>query len=183
MVTPTKLEGCFIIQPKVFEDDRGYFVETFNQAQFNKLTGLNVHFVQDNESKSNKNVVRGLHMQTAPYAQAKLVRVTTGAVIDVAVDVRKNSPTFMQHIAVLLTGNNKTQLYIPHGFLHGFAVLEDNTIFNYKCDNFYNKDGEAGMHPLNNELGVQWQINIDHAIVSAKDAALLNQKDFMQNLK
>ncbi len=171
-IIATKLEGCFIIQPKVFEDDRGYFVETFNEVNFKKLTGISTTFVQDNESKSNYGVVRGLHFQKGNFAQAKLVRVTIGKVIDVAVDIRPESPTYLQHVAVELSGNNKTQLYVPRGFAHGFSVLEDNTIFNYKCDNIYNKASEGGLSLSDTQLAIDWQIPQSDWIISEKDSIL-----------
>ncbi len=171
-VTPTHLQDCFILQPKVFTDDRGYFVESFNAQTFFEKTGLTVNFVQDNESKSNKNVVRGLHCQTGEFAQAKLVRVVKGAVLDVAVDLRKNSTTYLQHVMVELTEENKTQLFVPRGFVHGFMVLKDDTIFSYKCDNYYHKPSDAGIFWNDPALGISWPIDAANAIISAKDALL-----------
>jgi dTDP-4-dehydrorhamnose 3,5-epimerase len=171
-VIETKLKGCFIIEPKIFADDRGYFVESFNKIAFDNAIGITSNFVQDNESMSNANVVRGLHFQTGTMAQAKLVRVVQGAVLDVVVDIRKNSPTFLQHISVLLTGENKTQLYVPTGFAHGFSVLQNNTIFNYKCSNFYSKAHEGGINLLDAGLNIDWQIEKDKMIISEKDLVL-----------
>jgi dTDP-4-dehydrorhamnose 3,5-epimerase len=171
-IIQTKLRGCFIIQPKVFEDDRGYFVETFNESNFAKLTGITTPFVQDNESKSNYGVIRGLHFQKGNLAQAKLVRVTVGKVLDVAVDIRPNSATYMQHISVELSGENKTQLYVPRGFAHGFSVQEDNTIFNYKCDNIYSKEDEGGLFFNDATLNINWQIPESDWRISEKDSIL-----------
>jgi dTDP-4-dehydrorhamnose 3,5-epimerase len=173
-IIETKLDGCFIIQPKIFADERGYFLETFNAKTFLEKTNLQLQFVQDNESKSNMGVVRGLHFQTGEHAQAKLVSVAKGKVLDVAVDVRPDSPTFLQHVAVELSGDNKTQLFVPRGFAHGFAVLEDDTIFTYKCDNFYNKQSEGGLAWNCAYLHIDWQIATEKCIISAKDAELLN---------
>jgi dTDP-4-dehydrorhamnose 3,5-epimerase len=171
-IIQTKLQGCLIIQPKVFADERGYFVETFNEANFRSLTGILTPFVQDNESKSDYGVVRGLHFQIGDYAQAKLVRVTVGRVIDVAVDIRPQSPTYLQHITVELSGDNKTQLYVPRGFAHGFSVLENNTIFNYKCDNLYSKANEGGLNLSDPILNINWQIPLADRVISEKDSIL-----------
>ena len=171
-VTKTHLDGCLILQPEIFADARGYFVETYNQQTFIEKTGINTTFVQDNESLSSYGVLRGLHFQTGASAQAKLVRVVKGKVLDVAVDVRKNSPTFLQHIAIELSQDNKTQLYIPEGFAHGFAVLENNTIFNYKFNNFYNKSAEAGLHINDKKLNIDWRIKPEERIISDKDLLL-----------
>lgn len=168
----TKLQGCFILEPKIFEDQRGYFFESFNQNQFNTLTNTNTTFVQDNESFSTKGVLRGLHYQTGEHAQAKLVRVIKGCVLDVAVDLRKNSPTFSQYVAVELTETNKKQLFIPRGFAHGFVVLSETAIFLYKCDNFYNKESEGGIIYNDPTLNINWQLPEDSLIVSEKDLAL-----------
>lgn len=168
----TKLQDCFILEPKIFEDHRGYFFESFNQNQFNTLTNTNTTFVQDNESFSTKGVLRGLHYQTCEHAQAKLVRVIKGSVLDVAVDLRKNSPTFCQYVAVELTETNKKQLFIPRGFAHGFVVLSETAIFSYKCDNFYNKESEGGIIYNDPTLNINWQLPEDSLIVSEKDLAL-----------
>jgi dTDP-4-dehydrorhamnose 3,5-epimerase len=171
-IIETGLAGCFIIEPRVFADERGYFFESFNAKTFKEVTGVSVTFVQDNESKSNYGVIRGLHFQTGAFAQAKLVRVTRGAVLDVAVDIRKDSPTYLQHIAVELSDTNKRQLFIPHGFAHGFAVLEDDTQFNYKCDNYYDKASEGGLFYNDPKLAIDWTIPAEKQIISEKDMVL-----------
>ncbi|MGJ8548442.1 dTDP-4-dehydrorhamnose 3,5-epimerase [Winogradskyella wichelsiae] len=176
-IKETKLEGCYILQPNIFKDKRGYFIESFNQKTFNSLLGLDVNFVQDNESKSSKGVLRGLHYQLGEYAQAKLVRVVKGAVLDVAVDVREGSKTFGQHVAVELTEENKTQLFVPRGFAHGFIVLEDETIFSYKCDNYYHKASEAGLIYNDEDLNIDWQLPSTDFILSDKDIVLPKLKD------
>ena len=176
-IKETKLEGCYILQPNIFKDKRGYFIESFNQKTFNSLLGLDVNFVQDNESKSSKGVLRGLHYQLGEYAQAKLVRVVKGAVLDVAVDVREGSKTFGQHVAVELTEENKTQLFVPRGFAHGFIVLEDETIFSYKCDNYYHKASEAGLIYNDKDLNIDWKLPSTDFILSDKDIILPKLKD------
>ncbi|WP_417874251.1 dTDP-4-dehydrorhamnose 3,5-epimerase [Xanthomarina gelatinilytica] len=168
----TKLKDCFILEPKIFEDQRGYFFETFNQKEFNQLTQTDTRFVQDNESFSTKGVLRGLHYQTGEHAQAKLVRVIQGRVLDVAVDLRAGSPTFSQYVAVELTETNKKQLFIPRGFAHGFVVLSDTAIFSYKCDNFYNKESEGGIIYNDPTLSIDWQLAESSLIVSEKDLVL-----------
>ncbi|MDX1470708.1 MAG: dTDP-4-dehydrorhamnose 3,5-epimerase, partial [Flavobacteriaceae bacterium] len=140
--TETFLQGCYVIEPRIFEDQRGYFYESFNRRVFKENTGVDVDFVQDNQSKSDKYVLRGLHMQVGDYAQAKLVRVTQGSVLDVCVDLRKDSSTYGKHFSVILDSDNHKQLFIPRDFAHGFVVLEDDTIFSYKCDNYYDKTSE-----------------------------------------
>jgi len=171
-VKETKLKGCFVIEPKIFEDKRGYFLESYNQKTFNKLAKVNINFVQDNESFSSKGVLRGLHYQTGSHAQAKLVRVLKGKVLDVAVDLRKESHTFGQHVAVKLSKENKKQLFVPRGFAHGFIVLSDTAIFSYKCDNFYNKEAETGIIYNDEGLNVDWILNEEDFIVSEKDLLL-----------
>lgn len=168
----TRLEGCFIIEPKVFEDKRGYFCETFNQKTFNNQTGLVIDFVQDNESLSSKGVLRGLHYQKGDFAQAKLVRVVKGSVLDVVVDIRKKSETFGKHLSVLLSEENKTQLFVPRGFAHGFIVLSETAIFSYKCDNFYNTANETGIAYNDPQLNIDWVLNKDEIILSPKDTQL-----------
>lgn len=168
----TKLKGCFIIEPQVFEDKRGYFVENYNQKSFKKALGLDVNFVQDNESKSSKGVLRGLHYQTGEFAQAKLVRVIKGSVLDVVVDLRPKSPTFGEHLSIELSEQNKTQFFVPRGFAHGFLVLEDNTIFSYKCDNFYNKQSEGGIIFNDEKLAIDWKLSAQELIISDKDKEL-----------
>lgn len=171
-ITETKLKGCFILEPRKFEDERGYFFESFNEKTFNDLTGTNTHFVQDNQSFSTKGVIRGLHAQAGKHAQAKLVRVLKGEVIDVAVDARPNSPTFGQHVAVHLSAENNKQLFISRGFLHGFSVLSEEAVFFYKCDNFYNKESEQGVLYNAPELNIDWGIEAGTEIVSEKDIIL-----------
>ena len=172
-ITQTKLEGCFIIEPQIFQDKRGYFLESFNQNTFDKLVGHNdTRFVQDNESFSSKGVLRGLHYQLGQHAQAKLVRVVKGTVLDIAVDVRKESPTFGQHVAVELSGNNKKQFFVPRGFAHGFVVLSDTALFSYKCDNFYNKEAEGGVIYNDKTLNIDWKLSINEFEISEKDKLL-----------
>jgi dTDP-4-dehydrorhamnose 3,5-epimerase len=170
----TEIKDCFIIKSTVFEDNRGYFFESFNEQKFNQLAGLNIHFVQDNQAKSNRGILRGLHFQKGEHAQAKLVRVLQGKVIDIAVDLRKDSPTYLQHVAVELSAENNLQLFVPRGFAHGYSVLEDNTIFFYKCDNFYNKESEGGIFYADPKLNINWQLNEDEIILSEKDKLLMN---------
>lgn len=165
----TKLKGCFILEPTIYEDSRGYFFESFSISKFEELTRANANFVQDNQSKSSYGVVRGLHQQIGEFAQAKLVRVLEGKVLDVALDVREGSPTYGEHVAVELSADNNRQLYIPRGFLHGFAVLSESATFFYKCDNVYDKSSEDGVHPLDQSLAVDWQIPFDKIILSDKD--------------
>lgn len=162
----TKLNDLMVIQPTIFEDERGYFFESYNENQFNKA-GIICHFIQDNQSKSQKGVLRGLHFQNPPYAQGKLVRVISGSVLDVAVDIRKKSPTYGQHFSIELTEQNKTMLWIPPGFAHGFATLENNTIFSYKCTNLYNKESEKCIFWNDQNLNIDWQLN--SPILSKKD--------------
>ena len=170
----TEIKDCFIIKPTVFSDNRGYFFESFNEQKFNQITGLDIHFVQDNQAKSDRGILRGLHFQNGEHAQAKLVRVLQGKVIDVAVDLRKDSPTYLQHVAVELSAENNLQLFVPRGFAHGYSVLEDNTIFCYKCDNYYNKEAEGGVFYADPKLNINWQLNEDEIILSEKDKHLMN---------
>lgn len=171
-VKETKLKGCFIIEPKVFEDSRGYFFESFNQKIFNKLIGGSINFIQDNESFSSKGVLRGLHYQIGEHAQSKLVRVIKGTVLDIAVDVRKDSPTFGQNVSLELSENNKKQLFIPRGFAHGFIVLSETAIFSYKCDNFYNKESEGGIIYNDKDLNIDWILSESEFLISEKDLKL-----------
>ena len=171
-VTETQLQGCYIIEPKVFEDQRGYFFETFNQNRFNELIEQKVNFVQDNESASSKGVLRGLHYQTGEYAQAKLVRVIKGKVLDIAIDLRENSKTYGKHVAIELSESNKKQLFVPRGFAHGFIVLSETAIFSYKCDNYYNKDSEGGIIYNDKSLNIDWQLPESQFIISEKDLEL-----------
>jgi len=170
----TRLRGCFILEPTKYGDSRGHFFESFNEQTFNRLTGAVTRFVQDNQSFSTKGVLRGLHAQTGDHAQAKLVRVLQGKVIDVAVDVRPNSPTFGEYVAVELSDENNLQLFIPRGFLHGFVVLSEAATFFYKCDNFYNKESECGVNPLDSDLAIDWRVPADEIILSDKDRGALS---------
>lgn len=165
----TKLQGCFIIEPKIILDERGYFMESFNERTFQKGIGEEVHFVQDNQSFSSKGVLRGLHYQTGEKAQAKLVRVLQGEVLDVAVDIRPNSPTFGQYEAILLSAENQKQFFVPRGFAHGFLVLSETATFFYKCDNFYHKESEGGIIYNDKTIGIDWQFPLDDLIISEKD--------------
>ncbi|MBS1684039.1 MAG: dTDP-4-dehydrorhamnose 3,5-epimerase [Bacteroidetes bacterium] len=178
----TDFPGLKIFDPTVFSDSRGYFVETFNENTF-KAAGIDVRFVQDNESKSQYGVVRGLHYQLDPHAQAKLVRVIYGEVLDVVVDIRRGSPTYGQKYEVLLSGENKRQLFIPRGFAHGFSVLRDDTVFSYKCDNFYNKDSEGGVLLSDPDLAIDWRIPADKMVISAKDKNNPPLKDCVNNFE
>jgi len=166
-VIPTEFEGLYIIQPKCFEDERGYFFESYNENEFKKA-GLHLNFVQDNQSLSQKGVLRGMHFQNPPFAQGKLVRVIKGAVLDVVIDIRKNSKTFGRHFSLELNEQNKTMLYIPEGFAHGFLTLQDNTIFFYKCTNFYNKASEDCILWNDPALNINW--GISNPLVSEKDS-------------
>lgn len=168
-ITETKLQGCYILEPTKYGDSRGYFVESFNERTFKELTGTQTHFVQDNQSFSTRGVLRGLHAQAGEHAQAKLVRVLQGKVVDVAVDARLGSATFGQHVAVELSEENNLQLFVPRGFLHGFVVLSETATFFYKCDNFYNKQSEQGVHPLDQDLAVDWQLPPEELLLSDKD--------------
>lgn len=171
-VERTILKDCFIIKPTVYSDDRGYFFESFNKKRFEELTGLPGNFVQDNQSFSSYGVIRGLHAQSGDFAQAKLVRVLKGTVLDVAVDARIGSPTYGQHVAVELSEENRLQVYVPRGFLHGFSVLTEEAEFFYKCDNFYNKASEYGVMYNDQQLNINWGIPEDAAAISAKDLIL-----------
>ena len=167
-----KISEIVLIKPTIHGDDRGYFVETFRQNLFEEAIGYKVSFVQDNESKSTKGVLRGLHYQLPPYTQAKLVRVLEGSVLDVAVDIRKSSPTFGQHVAVELTGENKHQLFVPHGFAHGFVVLSDSATFAYKVDNYYAPEHDRGIAFDDIKLKINWQLPIELLKLSVKDQNL-----------
>jgi dTDP-4-dehydrorhamnose 3,5-epimerase len=169
---PTKLEGCFIIEPKIFNDERGYFMESYNEKTFQNGVGQSVKFVQDNQSFSSKGVLRGLHYQTEVHAQAKLVRVLQGEVLDVAVDLRPDSNTFGEHVSVLLSAENQTQFFVPRGFAHGFLVLSETASFFYKCDNFYNKESEGGIIYNDNSLNIDWKFPKEALIISDKDSIL-----------
>lgn len=173
-VTETGLKDCFIIEPQVFDDGRGYFFESFNQQRFHEKTGLDITFVQDNESKSNRGVLRGLHFQKGEFAQAKLVRIIKGKALDVVVDIRKESPTFGKTFSLLLSEENQKQLFLPRGFAHGFSVLEDDTIFSYKCDNYYNKASESGIIYNDPDLNIDWLLEGNEILLSEKDKELPN---------
>lgn len=176
-VIKTDIEGVVIIEPRIFTDARGYFFESFSERNFCKEV-REIKFVQDNESKSSYGVMRGLHFQRPPFTQSKLVRVIKGAVLDVAVDIRKGSPTYGQHVAVELTEDNHRQFFVPRGFAHGFAVLSDEAIFQYKCDNFYAPEADGGISILDESLGIDWRIPMDKAILSEKDTKHSLLKDF-----
>ena len=181
-VKKTAIDGVLIIEPRVFEDARGYFFESFSQREFEEkvapILGHTVTFVQDNESKSSYGVMRGLHFQRSPFTQSKLVRCVKGAVLDVAVDIRKGSPTYGQHVAVELTEDNHRQFFIPKGFAHGFAVLSETSVFQYKCDEFYHPKADGGISILDDSLGIDWRIPTDKAILSDKDTKHPLLKDF-----
>ncbi|MDD7247402.1 MAG: dTDP-4-dehydrorhamnose 3,5-epimerase [Prevotellaceae bacterium] len=172
-IIQTDIEGVLIIDPRVFDDARGYFIESFSQREFDDkvapILGHSVHFVQDNESMSSYGVMRGLHFQRPPFTQSKLVRCVKGAVLDIAVDIRKGSPTFGRHVAVELTEDNHRQFFIPRGFAHGFAVLSDTAIFQYKCDEFYHPEADGGISIQDPSLGIDWRIPAEKAILSEKD--------------
>lgn len=168
----TELEGCYIIEPKIIGDERGYFMESFNERTFQEATGKETHFVQDNQSFSKKGVLRGLHYQTGENAQAKLVRVLHGEVLDVAVDIRPESKTYGKHVAVLLSEENQKQLFVPRGFAHGFIVLSETATFFYKCDNFYNKESEGGVLYNDKTLSIDWKLPESELIISEKDQIL-----------
>ncbi|MEJ6791725.1 MAG: dTDP-4-dehydrorhamnose 3,5-epimerase [Lacinutrix sp.] len=176
-VLETKLKGCYIIEPKVFEDKRGYFFESFNTKSFQELLKTDTIFIQDNESLSTKGVLRGLHYQTGEHAQAKLVRVVKGKVLDVAVDLRQNSKTFGKHVSIELTEENKKQLFVPRGFAHGFIVLSESAVFSYKCDNFYNKASEQGIIFNDKDLNIDWKLQESEFIISEKDTILPTLKN------
>jgi dTDP-4-dehydrorhamnose 3,5-epimerase len=177
----TLIEGLVIIHPTLFKDERGYFYEKFNEKTFSELYGKLIHFVQDNEAKSSRHVLRGLHFQTGEHAQAKLVSVIAGEVLDVAVDLRPNSPTYGQHFSIHLSAVNKIQLFIPRGFAHGYAVLSEEAEFYYKCDNYYNKASEGGIKYNCAQLAINWEIDLDNAIISEKDLMLPSLVEFTQN--
>ncbi len=167
-VIKTDIEGPLIIEPKVFGDARGYFFESFSQREFDAKVG-ELRFVQDNESCSRRGVMRGLHFQMPPFTQAKLVRCVRGAVLDVAVDIRRGSPTYGRHVAVELTEDNHRQFFVPKGFAHGFSVLSDVAVFQYKCDEFYHPEADAGISILDESLGIDWRIPLEEAVLSEKD--------------
>lgn len=181
-VLKTALDGVLILEPRVFNDPRGYFFESFSQREFDEklapILGHSIRFVQDNESMSSYGVMRGLHFQRPPFTQSKLVRCVRGAVLDVAVDIRKGSPTYGQHVAVELTEENHRQFFIPRGFAHGFAVLSETAVFQYKCDEFYHPEADGGISILDESLGIDWRIPAEKAILSEKDLRHDCLKDF-----
>lgn len=176
-IIKTDIEGVVIIEPRIFTDARGYFFESFSERDFCKEV-REIKFVQDNESKSSYGVMRGLHFQRPPFTQSKLVRVIKGVVLDVALDIRKGSPTYGKHVAVELTEDNHRQFFVPRGFAHGFAVLSNEAVFQYKCDNFYAPEADGGISILDESLGIDWRIPMDKAILSEKDTKHSLLKDF-----
>ena len=176
-VIKTAIDGLVIIEPKVFKDARGYFFESFSQREFEQKV-RKINFVQDNESMSSYGVMRGLHFQRPPYSQSKLVRCVKGRVLDVAVDIRKGSPTYGKHVAVELSEDNHRQFFVPRGFAHGFVVLSETAVFQYKCDNFYAPEADGGINIKDESLGIDWQIAIEDALLSEKDLKHLCLKDF-----
>lgn len=176
-IEETPLDGCFILKPRIFEDERGSFFESYNRQSFDQLTGLQVEFVQDNQSVSKRGVLRGLHFQTGEYSQAKLVRVIKGEVLDVAVDLRPNSKTYKQHFSIIINGENNIQFFIPRGFAHGFLTLSDSAVFAYKCDNFYHKESESGIIYNDPDLDINWGENDVEILLSEKDKELSLLKD------
>ena len=182
-LTPQSIEDVILIEPTIHGDDRGYFIETYRQDLLEEFIGYKVNFVQDNESKSIKGVLRGLHYQLPPYTQAKLVRVIEGSVLDVAVDIRKSSPTFGQHVSIELTAQNKHQLFVPHGFAHGFVVLSNSATFTYKVDNYYAPEHDRGIAIDDEQLKIDWQLSSEELKLSDKDRAnpsLANAKDLFE---
>lgn len=178
-IKETHIPGLLVVEPQVYGDSRGYFFESFNAAKFAEQTGINTQFVQDNESRSSYGVVRGLHMQLPPHAQAKLVRVVEGRVLDVAVDLRKDSPTFGKHFAIELTGENHLQVYIPKGFAHGFSVLSETAVFQYKCDGYYAPASEAAIAWNDPDLAIDWKLPIEAVVLSDKDRNHPSLKEFI----
>lgn len=176
-VIKTKIEGIVIIEPRIFKDARGYFYESFSQKEFDEKV-MPIRFVQDNESMSTYGVMRGLHFQRPPFTQSKLVRCCRGAILDIAIDIRKGSPTYGRHVAIELTEKNHRQLFIPRGFAHGFAVLSDVAVLQYKCDNFYAPQADAGIQLRDKDLGIDWKIPTENAILSEKDIKHPYLKDF-----
>ena len=181
--TPQSIEDVILIEPTIHGDNRGYFLETFRKDLFEEALGYKINFIQDNESKSTKGVLRGLHYQLPPFTQAKLVRVIEGSVLDVAVDIRKSSPTFGQHVSVELTGENKHQLFVPHGFAHGFLVLSDSATFSYKVDNYYAPEHDRGIAFNDSDLAIDWRLPLEFLQLSDKDKVhptLVNTKELFK---
>ena len=168
-IEKTPLLDCYILKPKIWNDSRGFFFENYNKNIFEKLTNIEINFVQDNLAFSQFGTIRGLHLQLPPYSQSKLLYCIQGKILDVAVDVRKNSPTFGKVFTVELSEENRWQLFVPKGFLHGYSVLSETALVGYKCDDFYNKESESGIHPLDKTLNIDWQIPLDEQIISEKD--------------
>lgn len=181
-IEQTPLKDCYIIHDTVFADERGYFFESYNQQKFRSLTGLDISFIQDNQSKSSKGVLRGMHYQLGEYAQAKLVRVLEGSVLDVVVDLRKESATFGQSFSVELTAENHKQFFVPRGFAHGFVVTSETAVFFYKCDSFYNKESEGGFIYNDETINIDWQISSDNLILSDKDKVLPSFEEIKHTL-
>ena len=181
-IIQTKLPGVLIIEPDVFGDDRGYFYESFNKKRFQELTGIDVNFIQDNESRSKYGVVRGLHFQKGEFTQTKLVHVAQGRILDVAVDIRRDSPTFGRYVATELSDSNHRQLYIPRGYAHGFSVLSEEAIFQYKCDNYYAPQAEGGVFWSDPDIGIDWQLPMDVITLSEKDKKHPLLKDICEYL-
>ena len=181
-IKETYIPGLIVIEPDVFGDSRGYFFESFSVRKFEEMTGVKAEFVQDNESRSTYGVVRGLHMQLPPHSQAKLVRVIEGCVLDVAVDLRKDSPTFGKYFSIELSGDNHLQLFIPKGFAHGFSVLSESAVFQYKCDEYYAPESEAAIIWDDPDLNIDWKVPLDDVILSAKDKAHPTFNEFISKL-
>ncbi|MDA9339661.1 dTDP-4-dehydrorhamnose 3,5-epimerase [Polaribacter sp.] len=179
-ITNTNLVGCFIIEPIIINDGRGSFFESFHKKKIEEKTGLDIEFVQDNQSTSKKGTLRGLHFQENEFSQAKLVRVVKGKILDVVVDLRKESKTFGKSFSIILSGENYKQLFVPRGFAHGFHVLEDETVFNYKCDNYYHKEAEKGINYNDSDLAIDWCLGGKDVILSEKDKQLMSFKQFCQ---
>lgn len=177
-VIPTKIKGVYIIEPRVFQDSRGYFFESFSKRDFETATGEKIDFVQDNESCSTKGVVRGLHFQKPPFSQSKLVRCVVGKVLDVAVDIRKDSPTYGEYVAVELSEDNHLQFLLPKGMAHGFEVLSDVAIFQYKCDEYYHPEAEGGLDPFDPDIKIDWNVVKENAVLSEKDKKHPRLKEF-----
>jgi dTDP-4-dehydrorhamnose 3,5-epimerase len=171
-IVPTKLDGCFVLEPTIYGDERGHFFESYNSKTFRKLANLDINFVQDNQSSSNFGVIRGLHFQTGDHAQAKLVRVLSGEILDVAVDLRKDSSTYGQHVSIRLNSDNRNQLFVPKGFAHGFSVLSKRAEVMYKCDNYYDMGSESGIIYNDATLNIDWKLELSDIIVSSKDENL-----------
>ena len=181
-VIETGLKGCLVLEPQIYNDGRGYFFESYNEKRFQEKTGIEVRFIQDNQSKSDRGVLRGLHYQSGEYAQAKLVRVIKGKALDVVVDIRPESVTFGKTFSVILSEENNKQLFVPRGFAHGFSVLEDNTIFSYKCDNYYNKASEGGIIYNDADLNIDWMLKQEEVVLSEKDQYLQNFKSLRNEI-